>query len=323
MAYSVQLDAEMEGLSGEILLNGVEDYSRIHINFSVRADGKEDIPIIWKNVKEEWTNILTFMELKPTGFYNYEVFPVSFQVISSHVMEDIPVVFSVMLATKTYTSYIMQKPHCVVFGILGITGDLELLDWNVFPNRTWYVRTEEYDVFLFDNESDMASNINPVAAGVADSNTLQVVLRYVYQQGDEYDEYDEIIMYDKMEYYYQDFEYHLSLSEVVGVRYFKIKPFADMCEIRHPIYNNPDIVLSRGQAELDLHTFTVLGRELTLGTHTPEMEVGEAVRLVSARRGITEDSQILSQTIRGDISNDGTTSLINTIRVANYTELHR
>ena len=270
----------------------------------------EDIPVECRWNKGRWEQIpFLFDMLVPTA-YNYNNIPIIFLIASSSVLEDISAIFSIVRASQDFAIYVMQKTYSVTTEINDET-DLELSDWNVHPNKTWYVLVNGLDVTLFDTEADMLAVVNPVATGIADSTTLEVVLSYI-------DEYDDL------EFYYQDYSYHLVLSaNVTSDRKFCIKPFTDLGEIRHPIYNNSNIVLSRGEAELNMHTFTVLDRELVLGTHIPEMEIGEVVDFTSVRRNITEKSQILSQTIAGQVSDNGDASLINTIRVANYMELYR
>jgi hypothetical protein len=158
----------------------------------------------------------------------------------------------------------------------------------------------------------MNTSINAIASGTADSATLNVVLSTI-------DEYDEL------EYYYQDLLYHLTLSDYlpdVDV-FFTVKPLTDMAEIRDPIYSNSNIVLSKGEAELNLHTYTVLGKDLLLATHIPEIEPGDFIGYVSKIRNSHKKSQVLSFTISGSQEDIGTASLINDIQIAEYRELFK
>ena len=306
-----------------------DEYDNISISFFLNAHASENIPTTCEWCKEMWTPIPSMFVVESPDYYNCKNIPFVFHIstgIIGDVVKNILVVFSIALPAQDFSSYIMQKTYSVTSEINGKT-DLELSDWNVSPNKKWYVSVKGLDVALFDTETDMLADTNPIAIGIADPISLEVVLTYV-------DEYE-----GDMEFYYEDVSIHLVLSSDLFdeydeydeyqdeyedlYRYFCVKPFTDMSEIRHPIYNNSNLVLSRGEAELNLHTFTVLGRELTLGTHIPEMEAGEIVDLTSVRRGVSEKSQILSQTINGEMSDDGTASLINAIKVANYTELYR
>jgi hypothetical protein len=312
--YRINLEIEptLDGASGDILLKGDTFFKRIPILFDMKANAIEDIPLIveWQGFYYKY--IPFEFSLAGVNVYNYEYIPFVFHAIMGSVFEDVPLMFSIIRQAQDFASYIMQKTYSVTTELNGFT-DLEISDWNVSPNKTWYVYVNGLIVTLYDTLADMEALTNPVAAGIANSTDLTVVLAYVD------------LDLGTMEYYYQDFAYHLALSEnIASVHNFCIKPFTDLSEIRHPIYNNSNIVLSRGEAELNVSTFTVLSRELVLGTHLPEMEVGDVVDLTSVRRSKTaEKSQILSQTITGEVSDGGESSLVNTIRVANYMELYR
>lgn len=288
-----------------------DEYDDISITFALNAYGIDDIPVICEWNKQAWEQILIEVSLVAPGTYNFENASVEFLIASGGVVEDIPVIFSIMRMAQNFASYVMQKTYCVTTEINGRV-DQSLSDWNVSPNQLWYVSVSGTAVSLFETEADMLADTNIVASGIADTN-LEVILIV----NDEYDT-------EQMPLYYQDVLYHLKISaSVTGVCYYKIKPFTDMYEIRHPIYNNSNIVISRGEAELNLHTHAILSRELVLGVHIPTAEVGEVVTFTSVRRNMEEKSQILSHTISGEVSDDGSASLTNTIQVANYRELYR
>jgi hypothetical protein len=309
----VVLESTLEGINGNILLFSETGFDRIQVTFSLAKETFDNIAVISEWQKELWYGFFGEFSLVHPGTYNFQNISVEFYVAIGSVFEDIPVIFSAVLQTSSFTTYVLQKLYCVTSEIGAANGDLELQNWNVKPNQTWFVHVNSLTVTLYETEVDMLAVLNAIAVGTADADSLETVLTYV-------DEYE-----GDFEFYYQDVAYHMSLSEVIaGDRYFKIKPLTDLAEIRHPIYNNSTIILMRGQAELNLHTYTILGRELLLGVHVPEMESGDVVDLTSTRRNVTsEKSQILGQTITGSISEDGTASLINSIKVANYTELYR
>ena len=269
----------------------------------------EDIPVVCEWNKGRWEQIPLLFELLGTGVYNFNNITVLFHVTSGSSFSDVSVVFSIVRKAQAFASYIMQKPYLVISEINGLS-NLEITDWNVSPNKKWFLFVNGLSVTLYNTQVDMLTEINPIATGNADPDTLEVVLTYESS--------------GIMPFYYQDVSIHLVLSAEIAVDHlFCIKPFTDLTEIRHPIYNNSNIVLSRGESELNVHTHTVMGRELVLGVHVPEMEVGEIVDFTSVRRQVIEKSQILSQTIGGEMSDDGIASLINTIKVANYVELFR
>lgn len=294
-----------------------DDYTgsdSVSVLFHLNANAMEDIPVICEWHGAEWDQIASIFELVTPDYYNYNNIPLEFFISSGDVKTDIPIVFSVMRAVQDYASYILQKTYCVTSELNNLI-DLEIYDWNVSPNKTWYLYVNGLSVILYETQADLLAGTNPIALGTADSTTLEVVLTTL----DEYDEYDELLGF-----YYQDMAIHLRLSVSLAIaHYFKIKPFTDLYEIRHPIYNNTSIVLSRGEAELNLHTYSITGKELVLGTHIPTIEAGDVVNYTSTRRNTSIKSQVLSQTISGEVSDNGECSLVNTLQVANYTELYR
>jgi len=309
---NVNLSSILEGVSGSFEINSANPFERVRVEFSLAKETFDDISVISEWQKMSWDIINTEFFVNRPGTYNFQSIPVEFSVLMGSVFEDIHIIFSAVLQTSSFTTYVLQKLYCVTSEVGTVHDDLELKNWNVKPNQTWFVHVYSYTVTIYESEVDMLAVSNAIAVGTADADSLETVLTYVVDEED-------------VELYYQDVAYHVSLSEVIaGHRYFKIKPLTDLAEIRHPIYNNSTIILMRGQAELNLHTYTILGRDLVLGSHIPEMESGDVVDLTSVRRGVTsEKSQILSQTISGSVSEDGTASLVNSIKVANYMELFR
>ena len=288
-------------------------YEDIHVEFALSRNAYEDMGIQFDLVRDYMNMFRLEFHIDRWDTYNFTNMGVVFEVLQGLVYENIGMIFSVIKAPQSFMSYIFQKLYCVTSEVGTAHEDVQLLDWNVKPNKLWFVRTEGLSVELYNSQVDLDAQTNAVASGTADSDTFTVLLT----DSDEYDE-------TTLELYYQDYPFHFSLSENnTGVRKFKVKPLTDLSEIRHPIYNNSNIALSRGEAELNLHTYAVLGREIVLGTHLPELEVGDAVELTSVRRNKTEISQVLSQTISGEVSDNGESSLITSIQVANYLELTR
>jgi hypothetical protein len=293
-----------------------DGYDDIGVEFSLAKTDFEDIGIVIEWNKIQFEDILLSFEIQRPGYYNYADAHILFQVMIGNMYQDVPILFSITRAVQSFLSYIMQKLYITCSEILGANNDQEILEWNVSPNKTWFVQVTGDLVILYDTQADMEQGTNPVAYGYVDDN-LHVVL----VPADEYDQ-------EVVSLYYQDLLYHLALSNVldldeydeydVATRYFKVKPVTDLSEIRHPIYNNSNIVLMRGEAELNLHTFCRLSKELVLGVHLPSLESGNIVSYASARRNKTEKSQVLSQTIAGNPD-----SIITTIQVATYMELTR
>jgi hypothetical protein len=312
----ISVDGYLEGASANFSMNVYPPFKDVDVEWNVCAGVFEDIPIENYWSMGVWLDISTEFYTNRPDFYNFQNIPAVFYIVNAEVFEDIPVVFSIMLEPQSYVVYVLQKLYCVTTEVGTLHGDMELKDWNVLPNTTWYVKTSGYDVTLYESQEDMLAGTNPVATGVADSDTLEVILTYV--PSDEYETAETV------GYYYEDLSCHVSLSVYKGgSRFFKVKPLTDLSEIRHPIYNNSNIAISKGQAELDLHTYTVLGKELSLAVHVPTMEPGEIVKHTSTRRNNEIISQILSLTITGRTDTSGESSLVNEIAVANYTELSR
>lgn len=289
------------------------DFSDIKIELSLARKTFDDISILSEWQKMVWNMFRTQFFVNRSGSYDFQNIPVLFNIIIGAVLEDIPVLFSIIRQPQSLATYIMQKLYCVCSEIGAQHDDLLLQSWNVSPNKTWYVDVTNAIVTLYDTQADMLNGVNPVATGEADEYTLDVVLSYV-------DEYE-----GDVAFYYSDLLVHLYLSEIIsGTRQFKVNPLTDIAELRHPIYNNSNIIISKGEAELNLHTYMVLKKGLVLGTHLPELEPGDVISLTSTRRGTTEKkSQVLSETISGSISGSGEASLVNTIQIADYKELSR
>lgn len=309
---AVKLDADLTGITGSFALDSLEHFDKMEVLFDLKANAFEDIPItleLWREFM--YGAHVQFYACKP-GTYNYENMACLFQIQSGIQYEDMPAMFSIIKTPQAFEAYVLQKTYNVTTELFIQYGDVEIQDWNVKPNQTWYIMVDGYSVSLYSTLADLQANTNVVATGTADSATLRAVLAYA-SSGEELD------------YYYQDVAYHLTLSAYssIGKHYFKLKPMTDLSEIRHPIYNNPSLVEMRGEAELDLHTYAVLKREVTLGVHFPEMEPGEIIYDSSTRRGKSRTAQILSHTINGSIDSDGSAYLVNTVRLANYMELKR
>lgn len=309
---AVNMNVTLAGISANILLDTYDHMDDILVAFDLKADATEDISIKLEMWREFMYGAHTTFEILKWDTYRYQNMPVLFHILSGIQFDDMPVMFSVIKQPQTFEAYILQKTYSVTTELYIKYCDLEIQDWNVSPNQTWYVMVDGLSVYLYATQADLEADINVVASGTADPDTLKTVLFYASTL-------------EAMNYYYQDWESHLTLSAYVttGKHYFKLKPMTDLSEIRHPIYNNASIVEMRGEAELNLHTYAVLKRELTLGTHIPEMEVGEIVYHSSTRRGLSRTSQILAQTISGASEGDGSCYLLNTITVANYMELKR
>jgi hypothetical protein len=302
--------SELESITSEIILHDITVNEQIVIHMELVAKRDEDFSFLFEITRISRKNISLLFEYVPWNTYNYQNISIKFEVINGDSWEDVSIIFNVIKTPVVFSTYIMQKLYCSCTDLTGIY-DMELLDWNVKPNQIWYVKVSPSgDVFLYETSENMVSDTNIVAKGTADSN-LQVVL--LYQTDD-----------SAMGYYYQDMEYHLSLSELpTSERTFKVKFLTDLSEINDPIYTNSNIVKSRGESELNLHTHLTINKELTLATHLPEIECGDIISFSSTRRGFEVKEQVMSNTIESSLSDDGETYLINVIKTATYKEIIR
>lgn len=186
---------------------------------------------------------------------------------------------------------------------------------NIYPNKKWFLET--IDVLgtitcnLYATQADMESQINVVATGVADADGYVIL---------DQDEYDADV--EEIRTFYDGIDYHFQISGN-GSTNLQISPFSDLDEIRHPIYYNPLLPRYRGEAELNIHTYSIIRRSLTLATHIPTLDVGDIAQIVSVRRGETSTHQVLEVNIQATVDDGGGRSLISSVAVANYTEITR
>jgi len=315
----IQISSIFSGISSNFVLTQELAFEKIYLEFAFSMSDHIDYSIHYEIVKNILDDISTYFEIYPWNTYNFNNISLIFNVTNGDDnSDDISIKWIVIKSPQTRMTYIFQKLYCTMSELEPVVNDCVILDWNVNPNQIWYIALigedeyEDMQVFLYETLVDMYAGTNAVASGTVNSETFQVVLT------------DSLDV--EMDYYYDDYSVHLTVTGILYgpvVRYFKIKPLTDISEINHSIYNNSLITLSRGEAELDLHTYAILGRELVLGIHVPELECGNIVELDSTRRNKIENSQVLSQTIVGTQSDDGESSLITTINVVNYVELLR
>ena len=316
MAINGEFVATLGGASGNFLFNQDESLEDMGITFDLVARGREDILLHFGYEARAWEDFATYFAVSRSGSYNFNDMVTHFLICNGATFEDMNLYFSVIRTPQTLMAYIFEKLYCTTTEIT-TNADTTLLNWNVYPNQLWYVKLigdsgSGMVVQLFETEADLTAGTNITASGIVDADTLEVVL-------------SDSLSVD-MEFYYEDYTAHLTVSKLLtgtATRSFKLKPLTDISEIDHAIYNNSNISISRGEAELDLHTYAILRREIALGSHLPELECGEFVELNSVRRNKLEKSQVLSMTIAGSASDDGTSELITTINVANYLELSR
>jgi hypothetical protein len=311
-----ELTTTLGGVSGNFLFNQDESLEDIGISFSLVGRGREDMSLHFGYEGLAWEDILLVFAFGRSGSYNFEDMVTYFEICNGGVFEDAGLRFGVIRTPQTLMVYIFEKLYCTTTEIT-TNADLTLQNWNVSPNQTWYVKVTGDSgsgmiVALYETLADMIAETNLYASGIVDSDTFEVILSNE--------------SFVELAYYYEDYPAHLTVSKLLtgtAYRTFKLRPLTDISEIDHAVYNNSNITISRGQAELDLHTYGILGRSIDLATHLPELECGDVVELNSTRRNKLENSQVLSMTISGSQSDGGTSELTTSIEVANYLELTR
>ena len=190
--------------------------------------------------------------------------------------------------------------------------------WNINPNRAWFVRLSDagsgisVDLYLTSSDAQAQTSRQAHGSTAAYGPELQVTLSN-----------DPGTAFPVS--FFQDYPWHLKVSGASGdaVKVFKVKEFVDLDEIDHPIFRNSDLTSLRAAAEIDAHTHALIRKEITLGSHLPELEPGEIVRLSSSRRGRVENLQAVEHRIVGEQSEGGETRLTSTITATSHMALRR
>ncbi len=189
---------------------------------------------------------------------------------------------------------------------------LEIANWNLSPNREWFVRLAWSDpvisVELYLTQADADGQANRQAAGSGSAgNDVPVTLAA-----------DPGAL--EISFYQQTEPWHLKVSGQAGdpVRVFHVKEFVDLADITHPAYRNADLVRARAAAEINAHTMANLSRTIAIAGHYPDLEPGDIVALNSTRRGIDQKCQVTGFTISGDPD-----SLLSTIECSRFVAVTR
>lgn len=187
-----------------------------------------------------------------------------------------------------------------------------ITNWNLTPNREWYVRLAWADpvvsVALYLTQADAQGQTNRQASGtVAAGDDVPVILT---ADGGA----------PAISFYQETEAWHLKISGQAGdpTLISRVREFVDLDDITHPIYRNPLLITRRAAAEIDAHTHVELLRGLELAAHYPDAEPGQVVRLSSTRRGMDIMAQVRDFTISGDPDH-----LVTTINCAAYMALKR
>jgi len=189
---------------------------------------------------------------------------------------------------------------------------ISIVNWNVAENVPWYVRIADngtgLDVELYAAQADAAAQTNLQAGGATAGYGSELDVTLTAAEGASVTLWQDV------------YAWHLQVAGQAGdaTRILRVGSFVDLEEIVHPIYRDEALITRRAAAEIDAHTHARLAKMLTLGTHLPELEVGDILQVDSARRGMSIMAQVDGHTIDGDPD-----ALISTVTVSGYLELRR
>jgi hypothetical protein len=178
---------------------------------------------------------------------------------------------------------------------------MQIDNWNVAENNVWYVRLADsgagISVELYLTEAEAEAQANLQASGESSGYGSTPVSLFI-----------------------EEYSWHLLVSGTAEdeTKIFKLREFIEMDEISHSIYRNSTLITARATAEIEAHTHSAIIRDVVLGIHLPEIEVGQIVRLDSDRRGVDDLSQVYEQRIIGSPN-----SLVSELETRKYLELKR
>ncbi len=189
-----------------------------------------------------------------------------------------------------------------------------IINWNIDENITWFARLEDtgsailFELYLTQADAEAQSNLQ--ASGVSSGYGVELEITLDNESGATV----------PVTLFQGEYEWHVVVAGQNGdpAKIYKIKAFVELDEISHAIYRNSTLITSRATAEINAHTHAAIIREISLGVHLPELEVGQIAGINSTRRGINDLSQVIDIQITGTPD-----SLITEIETRKYIELKR
>lgn len=191
---------------------------------------------------------------------------------------------------------------------------LSIENWNIDENIVWYVRLADsgsaISVEMYLTQADAEAQTNLQASGGSSGYGSGLEVTLTNEEGAE----------TPVTVFRDEYSWHLTVAGQNGddTKIFKVKEFVEMDEISHSIYRSSALVTARATAEINAHTHAAIVRNVSLGIHLPEIEVGDIAGLDSARRGIDDLGQIHEHQIIGTPD-----SLVSDIEVRKYLEIKR
>lgn len=189
-----------------------------------------------------------------------------------------------------------------------------IVNWNIDENRVWFVRLSDtgsavlVELYLTQADAQARNNLQASGTSTEYGTALEIIL------------INEIGAIVPVTLFRDEYAWHIMVAGVNGdtAKIFKIKEFIEMDEISHSIYRNSNLITARATAEINAHTHAAIIRQISLGTHLPEIEPGQILGVNSDRRGIDDLSQITEHEIIGTPN-----SLVSRIETRKYMALKR
>jgi hypothetical protein len=181
-----------------------------------------------------------------------------------------------------------------------------ITDWNLNPNRNWYVVLSDsgsgIQVDLYTTQANSEAETNLVASGTGGYGTGSQITMAMDDAGT-----PEISIFNS------DLDYHIVVTGESGdtQKTFHIAPFVDLDEISDSIYKSTALIQARALHEINLHTHTAKYRSISLAGPFHNIEVGDVLRIQSTRRDIDVLSTVTETVITG--TPDSLTAQIETV----------
>lgn len=191
---------------------------------------------------------------------------------------------------------------------------LSIVNWNIDENIVWYVRLADsgsgVSVEMYLTQADAEAQTDLQASGESSGYGSSLEVALTNEEGAE----------TPVTFFRDEYSWHLTVAGENGddTKIFKVKEFVEMDEISHSIYRSGDLISARATAEINAHTHAAVVRQVSLGIHLPEIDVGDIAGLDSARHGIDDFSQIHEHQIIGTPD-----SLVSELETRKYLELKR
>ena len=191
---------------------------------------------------------------------------------------------------------------------------LSITNWNIAENIDWFVRLEDtgsgisVELYLTQADAEAQTNLQSSGESSGYGSDLEITLSNEEEAA------------TPVSLFIDDYDWHLMATGEDGdaTKIFQVKAFVELDEIAHSIYRSSDLIQARATAEIDAHTHAAIIRNVALGIHLPEIEVGQIAGVDSDRRGIDDLGQIHEHQIIGTPD-----SLVSEMEIRKYLELKR